>query len=91
MLIFRVLLLTLLATLGIENWFFVDDDMPRYDAFRIMELVLSGANPIIVGYVQDELPVGNRLFTMREYELVNNQWERQWYFNYNGGQWDDDG
>lgn len=88
----RTVLLVALATLGIENWFFVDDDMPRYDKFRIVELVLSGDNPVVTGYVLDLNPTdNNRLFTMREYELVNNVWSRVWYFNYEGGQWDDDG
>ena len=91
-LLLRTVLPVVLATLGIENWFFKDDDMPRYNEFRIMELVLSGGNPVIIGFVQDDNPTDdNRLFTMREYELVNNVWSRVWYFNYDGGQWDDDG
>ncbi len=91
-LLVRTALLVALATLGIENWFFLDDDMPRYDEFRIMELVLSGDNPVVVGFVDDYNPTDhNRLFTMREYELENDLWSRIWYFNYDGGQWDDDG
>ena len=66
--------------------------MPRYDRFRIEEVVLSGDNPVVVGYVLDVNPADdNRLFTVREYSLSGESATREWYYNYEGGQWDDDG
>lgn len=58
---------SLYSTLSIDNWFITDSDMPRYDKFRIEEVVLSGDNPVVVGYVLDVNPTdNNRLFTVRE-------------------------
>ncbi len=58
----------LYSTLSIDSWFITDSDMPRYDKFRIQEVVLSGDNPVVIGYVLDVNPTdNNRLFTVREY------------------------
>ncbi|MEA3265325.1 MAG: hypothetical protein U9P42_00075 [Candidatus Fermentibacteria bacterium] len=66
--------------------------MPRYDKFRATEVVLSGDNPVIVGYVTDFIsPEDNRLFTMREYSLSGASATREWYYNYTAGEYDDDG
>jgi len=91
--IIPALTITVMATLSIGNWFFYDTDMPRYDKFRFEELVVVGTNIVAVGYVEDALPSGgdNRLFTLREYSFSGLTATREWYFNYNGGQWDDDG
>lgn len=84
--------ISLYSTLSIDNWFITDSDMPRYDKFRIEEVVLSGDNPVVVGYVLDVNPTdNNRLFTVREYSLSGASATRVWYYNYEGGQWDDDG
>lgn len=83
---------SLYSTLSLDSWFITDPDMPRYDKFRIEEVVLSGDNPVVVGYVLDVNPAdNNRLFTVREYSLSGASATREWYYNYEGGQWDDDG
>lgn len=87
------LAITVIVTLSIGNWFFHDTDIPRYDKFRFEELVVVGTNIVAVGYVEDALPSGgdDRLFTLREYSFSGSTATREWYFDYSGGQWDDDG
>ncbi|MCD6587396.1 MAG: hypothetical protein J7K88_02475 [Candidatus Fermentibacteraceae bacterium] len=90
--LFCTALYVLVATLGIENWFLADTDMPRYDKFRVEEVILSGDNPVVIGYVLDVNPTdNNRLFTMREYSLSGASAIRLWYYNYGDDPWDDDG
>ena len=91
--IIPALTITVMATLSIGNWFLYDTDMPRYDKFRFEGLVAVGSNIVAVGYVEDALPSGgdDRLFTLREYSFSGASATRVWYYNYEGGQWDDDG
>ncbi|MEA3267349.1 MAG: hypothetical protein U9P42_10475 [Candidatus Fermentibacteria bacterium] len=88
-----VLAVITIATLSIGNWLFYDTDMPRYDKFRFEGLVVVGTNIVAVGYVEDALPSGgdDRLCTLREYSFSGLTATREWYLNYSGGQWDDDG
>jgi len=87
------LLIIAVATYEIDNWFFKDSEQPHYDTCRIQELVLYGSNPVITGFVRDSGPEDdNRLFTMREYDLQDEgNAEIEWFYNYEAGEWDDDG
>jgi len=89
----QAILLMVIADLEIEDVRFGDNEPPRYDTFRIEEVVLSsGGYPVFTGNVVDTDPEDdNRLFTMREYVWETGSPAKQWHFNFEGGCWDDDG
>ena len=89
----QAILLMVIADLEIQDVRFDDDVPPRYDDFRIEEVVLSsGGNPVFTGYVKDTDPEdNNRLFTMREYVWTTSPPAKDWFFNFEGGYRDDDG
>jgi hypothetical protein len=69
----------------------MDASPSHWNAARVIDLVLSGGNPVIVGCVVDTTPTDHdRLFSMREYSLGQTA-DTVWTYQYDGGQYDDDG
>jgi len=76
-----MLIISILGRLEVYNYWIIDTEV-HWDHFRAVDLVLSGSNPVIVGYIEDQTSSDpDRAFTMREYSL-NGSATEVWAFDY---------